>query len=110
MANNVLMLILLGLIALDVVFAIYNWQRSKQFKRKYNELLAGFTQANALLEPAQRTANEFLTACRLIAIDRNGRWIVFTFARGDKIFTFETMGLMSDNIQDWRKEAGLDQS
>ena len=46
-------------------------------------------------------------ACRLLSIHRNGRLNVFTFARGDETFTIETMGLLSDNIDEWRKVAGL---
>lgn len=52
-------------------------------------------------------SHNFLTSCRLIAIHRNGRVNVFTFARGDKNFTIETMGMLSDLPQTWRELAGL---
>lgn len=48
-------------------------------------------------------------ACRLISITRNGRMNVFTFARGETNFKIETMGLLSDNTDEWRTLAGLDQ-
>jgi hypothetical protein len=58
---------------------------------------------------ARDVANQFLTSCRLLSIHRNGRLNVFTFARGDQIFTVETMGLLSDNPDEWRTMAGLTQ-
>ena len=58
---------------------------------------------------ARDVANEFLNSCRLLSIHRNGRLNVFTFARGDQIFTVETMGLLSDNPDEWRTMAGLTQ-
>jgi hypothetical protein len=45
--------------------------------------------------------------CRLIDIQRNGRSNFFTFCRGNETFTIETMGLLSDDIAEWRKQAGL---
>lgn len=56
-----------------------------------------------------KVAVSFLTSCRLITIHRNGRLNVFTFARGDSVFTIETMGLLSDIPDNWRKQAGLNQ-
>lgn len=53
-------------------------------------------------------AHNYLNACRLIAIHRNGRMNVFTFARGDKIFSIETMGLWEDNVDQWKQQAGIE--
>lgn len=50
-----------------------------------------------------------LNDCRLINIARNGRMNVLTFQRGATIFNIETMGLLSDNTDEWRALAGLDQ-
>jgi hypothetical protein len=58
---------------------------------------------------AHSIADDFLSSCRLLSIHRNGRLNVFTFARGDQVFTVETMGLLSDNPDEWRKLAGLTQ-
>ena len=52
-------------------------------------------------------SHNFLTSCRLIAIHRSGRLNVFTFARDNKIFMIETMGMLSDTPQTWREQAGL---
>lgn len=53
-------------------------------------------------------AHNFLNACRLIDIQQDGRYLFFTFSKGEEIFVIETMKLMSDNVKDWRKKAGLD--
>lgn len=65
------------------------------------------TQSLAHLANAQSTARAFLDACRLIAIHRNGRMNVFTFARGQTTFMIETFGVMSDEPDVWREQAGL---
>lgn len=65
------------------------------------------TQTLSHLEHDQSTARAFLDAGRLIGISRQGRMNVFTFARGNKIFTIETMGIMSDEPDVWREQAGL---
>lgn len=105
--------IFLGLLILTVIILILMFvQQVKRYKllaRKYNELLAGLTEANAIVEAGQSTANNFLDACRLIAIHRSGRMNTFTFVRGNASFMIQTMGLMSDVPDDWRKQAGLDQ-
>lgn len=60
-----------------------------------------------LVEQRANVANEFMQACRLISIDRNLRFNYFTFARGNETFTIETMGLLSDNLDEWYTKAGL---
>ena len=40
----------------------------------------------------------------LVAIDRNGRSNIFTFARNGETFQIDTMGLLSDDVQQWRTE------
>lgn len=52
-------------------------------------------------------SHNFLNACRLLSIHRNGRVNIFTFARHEQIFTIETMGLLSDQPDEWRRLAGL---
>ena len=46
-------------------------------------------------------------ACKLRTIVRNGRMIIFTFERKGKFFTIETMGMLSDNIDNWKVKAGV---
>lgn len=96
------------IIILALIF-ILQVKRYRFLARKYNELLAGFTENNTLIEAAQSTATEYLNACRLIAIGRNGRMNIFTFVRGNETFMIQTMGLMSDVPDDWRRQAGLNQ-
>lgn len=50
---------------------------------------------------------EYQNAARLVDISRNGRLIVFTFIRDGKAFTIETMGMMADDVESWKTQAGL---
>lgn len=43
----------------------------------------------------------------LVRIDRIGRENVFHFVRNGEVFTISTMGLLSDDVGEWRKIAGL---
>lgn len=61
----------------------------------------------AQLTTARTVGDDFLNSCRLIGIHRKDRMNVFTFARGDEIFIIETMGLLSDQPDEWRDKAGL---
>ena len=58
-------------------------------------------------QQAAATAEQFIDSCKLIDINRNGRVNVFTFARGDDFFAIECMGLLSDDVDGWRQQAGL---
>ena len=40
----------------------------------------------------------------LIGIERSGRENVFTFARGSEIYQVRTMGLLSDNLPEWKEK------
>jgi hypothetical protein len=40
----------------------------------------------------------------LIAIERNGRENIFTFSRGEATYEVRTMGMLSDNLPEWKKE------
>lgn len=40
----------------------------------------------------------------LIGIERVGRENIFTFMRGDKKITIKTMGLLSDNLPQWKDD------
>ena len=43
----------------------------------------------------------------LFKIDRDGRTNKFTFVRGTELHVIETMGLLSDDIEQWRNDLGL---
>jgi hypothetical protein len=79
----------------------FNYRR---MAKKANDVT---TETLGYLEHSQSVAKTFDNAARLIAIHRNGRMNVFTFARGHEIFMIETMGVMSDEPDVWRKQAGL---
>lgn len=87
---------------LTIAFALH-------YRRRFGESLIEIGRLNTHHSQAQDVSREFLNACRLLSIHRNGRVNVFTFARGDQIFTVETMGLLSDNPDEWRTMAGLTQ-
>lgn len=73
-----------------------------------NEQHAALYQQYALTQQqAASMAKQFIDAPKLIAIHRDGRLNVFTFARGDEYFTIETMGLLNDDVDGWRKQAGI---
>jgi len=40
----------------------------------------------------------------LVSVERNGRLNKFTFKRGGEVFQIETMGLMSDDINEWKEK------
>ena len=50
------------------------------------------------------TSNEVQSRAYLIGIDRTERVNVFTFARNGEIFRIETMGLISDDIDQWTRD------
>lgn len=43
----------------------------------------------------------------LIGIERDGKANVFTFIRGDQSFKIRTYATISDDLAEWRKQAGL---
>jgi len=43
----------------------------------------------------------------LVSLERNGRVNKFIFARGEKMICIETMGLISDDFGQWRKDLGV---
>ena len=56
---------------------------------------------------AATMSEQFINAPKLIALHRNGRLNVWTFARGDEMITIETMGLLSDDVENWKQQLGL---
>lgn len=107
MANTIFIGFLLVIILIISIIALGYRRQAKQTEREFRELLEGFTASNSLVEAAQSTAANYLDACRLIAIHRSGRMNTFTFVRGHTSFMIQTMGLMSDVPDDWRRQAGL---
>ena len=93
-------------VALTIVILLM-WRNIRQLKKiaaEYHDICGKWETEFAKISGV---SHNFLNACRLLAIHRNGRVNVFTFARGDQIFTIETMGLLSDNVDEWRNVAGL---
>ena len=56
------------------------------------------------LERAEAAAQEMAKHAHLIGITRDGRTNKFVFVRAGQMFEIETMGLLSDNPAQWRKD------
>ncbi|QWY83200.1 hypothetical protein [Rhizobium phage RHph_X2_24] len=69
--------------------------------RKAQEL----ARSNLELRGKLLAAEKLLDDCtKLIAIERDGRVNKFTFIRNGQQLTIETMGLLSDDVNRWKKE------
>jgi len=62
-------------------------------------------------EAMQSTAADLLNSLEalkqqavLIGIERNGRVNTFTFVRNGEPYQIETMGLISDNLPEWKEK------
>lgn len=66
-------------------------------RKKYNALKENTVALLASVEDMKRFPY-------LIGLERVGRVNKFTFARGGKIVEIETMGLISDNLPQWKEE------
>lgn len=56
------------------------------------------------LERAEAAAQEMAKHAYLIGINRDGRTNKFVFVRAGQMHEIETMGLLSDNPAQWRKD------
>lgn len=92
---------LASIILLQIFFIVSCMRRSRKAERFSNEY-------RLIAEKGQETATHYLKACRLISIARSGRQNIWTFARGDQTFIIETMGTWADDLDKWKKQAGLD--
>lgn len=66
-------------------------------RKDYLDLKAGISNLMQQLEA-------FKTRPYLISIDRQGRENVFTFSRGTETYQVRTMGLLSDNLPEWKEK------
>lgn len=66
-------------------------------RKKFNEL-------KQLIDEQTETVAKMQDTPVLIGIERTGRENKFTFLRGDKTVVIETMGLISDNIRQWKED------
>lgn len=57
----------------------------------------------ALIEQMNETVKELSNKAFLVSIERKGRENIFTFLRNGKLFEIRTMGLISDNIPQWKE-------
>ncbi len=74
------------------------------WKEKYFNAVAAY---NLLAADFERLQLERHNNCRLANITRNGRLNTFHFVRNGQSFTIETMGLLSDDVEGWKKQAGI---
>lgn len=65
---------------------------------------AQLAEAQERLDRAEAAAQEMAKHAYLIGINREGRTNKFIFIRGGQMFEIETMGLLSDNPAQWRKD------
>lgn len=94
------------LATITVAFSLGAYAVGKQ-QRQLEQVTKERDTWKTLVDQRANTAQQFLIACRLIEIKRDARFNYFTFARGNDVFTIETMGLLSDTPDEWRKRAGL---
>jgi ABC-type multidrug transport system fused ATPase/permease subunit len=104
MMHGITELIALTVIGTIIIF-LYLYARHWIRRAKWAEHEAATWKA--LVDQRANTANNFYQACRLISIHRQDRMNLFTFARGDEMFTIETVGMLSDDPDEWRRLAGL---
>lgn len=106
----VLSTIIVALIGI-IVWLIFEYRlvrRNLQRALNTNEQnISLHSEYQATHQQAAAASEQFINAAKLIAIHRTGRENVFTFARGSDFFTIETMGLLNDDVDGWRKQAGI---
>lgn len=75
--------------------------RIKAMEAVFNAQLAELQER---LERAEAAAQEMAKHAYLVGINRDGRSNKFIFVRGGQMHEIETMGLLSDNPAQWRKD------
>jgi hypothetical protein len=69
------------------------------------EAMFGKSQKMSLVEAENKALKQRLESIpELVAITRTGRLIKFTFVRNHAVYTIETMGLLSDDTEQWKKD------
>lgn len=76
-------------------------------RRYYRETVSRCLKLEILLAQRTKQLEDALDCARLIAITRQGRCNIFTFSRCKNTFQIETMGILSDNPDEWRRLSGL---
>ena len=61
-------------------------------------------QSEAQLEQMIQAAEKTQSFAFLVSIEREGRLNKFLFRRNGQLFQVETMGLISDDIPQWKKD------
>lgn len=59
---------------------------------------------NARIAALEAAGQELAKHAILVGIERNGRSNIFKFMKGEEVFQIETMGLLSDDVAQWRKD------
>ncbi len=67
-------------------------------------LTATIAEAEERITRAEAAAAEMAKHAYLVGINREGRSNKFIFVRNGQMFEVETMGLLSDDVQQWRKD------
>lgn len=66
-------------------------------QKKHDELIQKSEELLASLETLKNHAY-------LISIERSGRENIFTFSRNEELYQVRTMGLISDNLPEWKEK------
>jgi hypothetical protein len=80
---------------------------SRKLAQRVKELEAQNAVLAENLENLTAAARAMDGRAYLFKIDRDGRTNKFTFVRGTELHVIETMGLLSDDIEQWRNDLGL---
>lgn len=57
-------------------------------------------QLNTLLSTLKKAEDRAV----LVSIERRSKVNIFTFSRNGKVFQIETMGLLGDNVEQWKRD------
>lgn len=71
-------------------------------RAKYDSIQRAVAELNRNLEQTQREFDHFKMKPFLTSIEREGRLNKFTFMRNGERHMIETMGLLSDDLPDWK--------
>lgn len=70
---------------------------------KHKELVAKAQRLVELIDNADKELKNALDKTFLVDIQRDGRVNKFTFSRNGEFHIIETMGLLSDDLPEWKK-------
>lgn len=73
-------------------------------RKKINDLNALVDRLADSNEKLIKTCEDFTKFAFLISVEREGRTNKFMFKRGEELYVVETMGLIGDNLKEWKEK------